>query len=137
MQEMSTPSESELRSGINIKDALNILSDRANGGGDNISSESNSIPDELKGMGQTIDIAEQMDFTKIGCGCANRGDGGDNSAPEWSLEEEEKHEVMKQERMKRGAAIQVKLESMNVTDLLGTIFGAQQERVVTYKIFEE
>lgn len=44
---------------------------------------------------------------------------------------------MKQERARRGEEIRTKLQSMGVVDLLAMVFQAQQERVATYKVFEE
>jgi len=130
------------QNGIDIRDALSILSARAKQGGD---VDASTVPDELKEMGQTIDIAEQMEFSKpdaVGCDCIGKNnDGADgnnaNGASPIDAEEEKKHEAMKRERARRGEEIQAKLQSMGVVDLLGMIFGAQQERVATYKSFDE
>lgn len=130
-------------SGIDVHDALSILSARAEKGGDG-NLASSSVPDELKGMGQTIDLAQQMEFARpnaVGCDCAKNGgaaDGDDTSgATALSEEERQTHEAMKEERTRRGEEIRAKLRSMGVGELLGMIFGAQQERVATYKVFEE
>eukprot|EP00571_Detonula_confervacea_P017375 CAMPEP_0172298832 /NCGR_PEP_ID=MMETSP1058-20130122/1304_1 /TAXON_ID=83371 /ORGANISM="Detonula confervacea, Strain CCMP 353" /LENGTH=279 /DNA_ID=CAMNT_0013008125 /DNA_START=15 /DNA_END=854 /DNA_ORIENTATION=+ len=138
-----TPQQQQ--SGININDALSILSARAKSGGDaDITNGSSTVPDELKEMGQTIDIANQMEFAKpgggagAGCDCARNKDNEASTDPVVLDEEEEKkHEAMKQERARRGEEIRTRLQSMGVVDLLGMIFRAQQERVATYKMFEK
>ena len=128
------------QNGIDIRDALSILSDRSKKGGDNALTES-SVPDELKEMGQTINVADQMEFTKpnaVGCDCVrDNDDGGVSASSVVNEEEDKKHEAMKQERARRGEEIREKLQSMGAVDLLGMIFRAQQERVATYKVFEE
>jgi hypothetical protein len=55
-----TTNPKEQNKGINIKDALSILSARSKGGGENLSFNSNDIPRELTEMGQTIDIMDQL-----------------------------------------------------------------------------
>ena len=162
MPQPQPPSQNNNNNGINIRDALSILSLRAKTGGDaDIIKSSNNdnnndndvvVPNELKKMGQTIDIAnEMMEFTKsndaiIGCcNCAANNDN--NNAPSSSLssspynddveEDKEKHEAMKLEREQRSKDIQTKLQSMDVVDLLKMIFTAQEERVATYKLFDE
>mmetsp|Transcript_26674 Transcript_26674/g.55567 ORF Transcript_26674/g.55567 Transcript_26674/m.55567 type:complete len:268 (+) Transcript_26674:159-962(+) len=134
----NTSSSSTSRNGIHIEDALSILSDRAKGGGDNISSGSNSIPDELKAMGQQLDITGQMDFAKINCSCSLKGETRESAteAPDNNLEDD-RHKAMKEARIKRTAEIQGKIDSMTISEALETIFQAQQERVATYKTFEK
>ena len=130
------------KKGIDIQEALSILSARAKTGED--VSNSNSVPDELKGRGQTISIADELEFTNpanlMKCDCGPRSgeddDTSENKVGEDAVEDG-KHEAMKQERIRRAAEIKSKVRSMCVSDLLGMIFGAQQERVVTYKIYEE
>ena len=154
-QPQPSPSQSN-NNGINIRDALSILSSRAKTGGDaDIIKSSNNdndvvVPNELKKMGQTIDIANEMEFTKsndaiIGCNCAANNDNNNASSLSSSSspynddveEEKEKHEAMKLEREQRSRDIQTKLQSMDVVDLLKMIFTAQEERVATYKLFDE
>jgi hypothetical protein len=53
------------------------------------------------------------------------------------VKDNEQHEAMKQERLKRGKEIQSTLQSLSVSELLGAIFAAQGERVATYKIFDQ
>lgn len=135
------PSQSN---GIDIRDALSILSSRAKAGGDSSEIKSSSdVPSELKSMGQQIDIVKEMEFAKpnaLGCDCIRPDTNGDGDIPPATVlseEEEKKHAVMKVEREKRTKEIQNKLSSMNVGDLLGMIFTAQGERVATYKLFDE
>ena len=147
-QQQPPPSPSQSNNGINIRDALSILSSRAKTGGDadikkSSSSSNDVVPNELKKMGQTIDIASEMEFTKlnaIGCNCAanNNNDEASSSSSPYNVEEEkEKHEAMKLEREQRSREIQTKLQSIDVVDLLKMIFTAQEERVATYKLFDE
>ncbi len=127
------------KNGIDIQEALSILSDRAKTGGEHISKK--SVSDELKGRGQTIDIAEELEFPNSAnfsaCDCVTGAADNDDSENNGGLEQDAKHEAMKQARIKRGEEIKSKVRSMSISDLLGMIFGAQQERVSTYKIYEE
>lgn len=137
-----TSSAASKKGGIDIQEALSILSDRAKTGED--ISKSKSELDELKGRGQTIDVTEELEFTNpanfMNCECAvGAGDVGDDSENKLNGEsvEDARHEAMKKARIMRGEEIKSKLRSMNIPDLLDMIFGAQQERVSTYKIYEE
>lgn len=128
--------------GIDIKDALSILSARSAGGGENLTSNSKSITDEMKEMGQTIDIADQMEFTKpdaFKCECvkANSLQEVEEEVEEEGKVDDGKHEAMRQERMRRGEEIKSTLQSLNVSELVNTIFGAQAERVATYKVYDQ
>ena len=145
-QQPPPPSQSNNNGGINIRDALSILSSRAKTGGDadiiksSSSSNNDVVPNELKKMGQTIDIVNEMEFTKsnaIGCNCAANNNDDASSSYNDVEEEKEKHEAMKLEREQRSREIQTKLRSMDVADLLKMIFTAQEERVATYKLFDE
>ena len=87
-------------------------------------------------MGQTLNISDQMEFAKpdvFKCDC----NGNTPQEDEVDIEEDKKHEVMKQERIKRGEEIKSALQLLNVSELLGTIFAAQEERVTTYKHFDK
>lgn len=122
--------------GINIKDALSILSARSKGGGEKLSSNSNDIPRELTEMGQTIDIMDQLEFTKTDafkCECLSE----DSLHLVADVKDNEQHEAMKQERLNRGKEIQSALQSLSLSELLGAIFAGQEERVATYKIFDQ
>ncbi len=134
-----TAAPSASKKGIAIQEALSILSDRARTG-EHISN-SKSVPDELKGRGQTIDISEELDFTNpanfSACECATSAADNDDSENSGDAVQDARHEAMKQARIKRGEEIKSKVRSMSISDLLGMIFGAQQERVSTYKIYEE
>jgi len=90
-----------------------------------------TISDEMKRMGQRIDIAN--DYNDYDDEMKSS-----SSTPVTNDEEEkEKHDAMKRERARRGEEIRTELRSMGASDLLGMIFRAQQERVATYKLFEE
>lgn len=141
-QTMTPPtSSSASKKGIDIQEALSILSARAKTGED--ISNSKSELDELKGRGQTIDITEELGFTNpanfMKCDCATGAEDNDDSENKLDGEsvEDAKHEAMKQARIRRGEEIKSKVRSMSISDLLGMIFGAQQERVSTYKAYEE
>ena len=141
MTSPSSSSTSQQSDGIDIRDALSVLSARAKRGGDS-EIASSSVPDELKKMGQKIDIADQMEFAKpdnvLKCDCAGSNVSVDDIGDKSNIDddEREKHEAMKQERERRGEEIRSKLLSINIVDLLGMIFRAQEERVATYKLFE-
>ena len=140
-------------SGIDIRDALSILSNRARGGGDvDTAAYSDGTvvpPTELKEMGQTIDMIVEPNSNndiirnnKIsGCGCTrshtNTNDDSQAAHPPMDKDELERHELLKQERARRGEEIRMQLRSMVVADLIGMIFRAQEERVATYHLFEE
>lgn len=109
-------------------------------------------------MGQTIDMIIS-DPTKMknegnintsnisGCGCirthttSNHHDVEDDQTttqhPPMDKDELERHELLKNERTRRGEEIRMQLRSMAVVDLLKMIFRAQEERVATYHLFEE
>ena len=153
------------RSGIDIRDALSILSSRARGGGDADTAPfavGGTIvpPRELKEMGQTIDMISSDPTTMknegnintsniSGCGCirthttSNHHDVEDDQTqttpqhPPMDKDELERHELLKNERTRRGEEIRMQLRSMAVVDLLKMIFRAQEERVATYHLFEE
>jgi hypothetical protein len=123
--------------GIDIRDALFILSARSNGGGENLVANPKSITDEMKEMGQTIDIADQMEFAKpnaFKCECANPNALQD---VEEDKVDDGKHEAMRQERAERCEAIHATLQSLNVSELMGALFVAQEERVATYKLYDQ
>eukprot|EP00574_Skeletonema_japonicum_P014175 CAMPEP_0201732624 /NCGR_PEP_ID=MMETSP0593-20130828/29323_1 /ASSEMBLY_ACC=CAM_ASM_000672 /TAXON_ID=267983 /ORGANISM="Skeletonema japonicum, Strain CCMP2506" /LENGTH=263 /DNA_ID=CAMNT_0048225611 /DNA_START=46 /DNA_END=837 /DNA_ORIENTATION=- len=134
-----TPPTAASKKGIAIQEALSILSDRAKTG-EHISN-SKSVPDELKGRGQTIDISEELEFKNpanfSACECATGAADNDDSENSGDSVQDARHEAMKQARIERGEEIKSKVRSMSISDLLGMIFGAQQERVSTYKIYED
>jgi len=144
---MSTSSNKNLE-GINIQDALSILSLRAKSRGEGeLSDEAN--PDK-KRMGQTINlfqadnIAEgenSVDSTSVsksdGCDCV-RNTAAINAAPtlKETAEEETKRQQMESERKERELKFKRELETLSVKELLHAILGVQKERVVTYKEFD-
>ncbi len=140
-------------SGIDIRDALTILSNRARGGADADTAAFTGgtvvPPRELEEMGQMIDMsidpvktndASNIDTGKIsGCGCIRSNTNDDDQTPHSPVDEDEleRHELLKQERALRGEEIRTQLRSMTVVDLLGIFFRAQEERVATYHVFEQ
>ena len=133
----TTPPKAQSK-GISIQDALSILSARSKGGGENLASNSRSITSEMKEMGQTIDIADELEFTKpdaFGCECTKAKSLQD--LKDDANVDDKKHEAMRQERAKRREEIQSTLQSLSVSELLGAIFAAQEERVATYKLYDE
>eukprot|EP00580_Thalassiosira_gravida_P001507 CAMPEP_0201603652 /NCGR_PEP_ID=MMETSP0492-20130828/4036_1 /ASSEMBLY_ACC=CAM_ASM_000837 /TAXON_ID=420259 /ORGANISM="Thalassiosira gravida, Strain GMp14c1" /LENGTH=266 /DNA_ID=CAMNT_0048067479 /DNA_START=82 /DNA_END=882 /DNA_ORIENTATION=+ len=120
---MTTPNApAPSQKGIDIRDAISILSTRAKDGGNDQQRDVSSVSDDMKRMGQTLDIS---------------GDDVAASSPAVDEKEEERHQAMKRERERRADEIRSQLKSMGVVDLLGMIFRAQHERVATYKLFEE
>lgn len=138
-------------SGIDIRDALSILSHRARGGGDAdtaaFSGGAAVPPRELKEMGQTIDmIIDPMNSndecivdkeTMSGCGCVRSKTNDDNHRPPIDEDELKRHKLLKEERARRGEVIRTQLCSMTAVDLLNMVFRAQEERVATYHMFEQ
>lgn len=141
----TTTNPASSRRGIDVRDALSILSARPKGG----SSARDEVTDELRRMGQTLRIAgDDGDGDGDGGGAAAAaggpaGDGGGGNdegaaSPTSAGEREgERHEVMQRERERRRQEIRDQLKSMNAGELLGTVFDAQRKRVATYKTFEE
>jgi hypothetical protein len=122
--------------GIDIRQALEILSSRSAHSHDDHHDQNNDIdgschehvPDEAKAMGQTIDLmtsagGREEELNEDASGAA---------APGHEQDMEEK----KKARRKREVAIKEKLQSMNVTDLLGAVMEAQSERVATYREYD-
>jgi hypothetical protein len=141
-----------VESGIDIRDALSILSNRARGGADadTVAYSGGTVlpPPELKEMGQMIDMIINpktnddinINNSKVsGCGCIRSNTNDDDQTPHSPVDEDEleRHELLKKERARRGEEIRAQLRSMSVVDLLGMIFRAQEERVATYHVFEQ
>ena len=122
---MRPPSSS--KDGIDITKALSILSDRSNPGESHSHDKEggcchgDSIPENAKAMGQTIDMMAQApsDVVQVS-------------------EEERKQEEqrLKEQREKRQKEIREELGSMTVKELLKAVFNTQEGRVATYKEYE-
>lgn len=149
------PSSGGNKKGIPIEDALSILSGRSRDGseavttdasgskGTSSSSQKTVVSDDMKKMGQTIDLVDQMEFAKMGkngsmCDCseAAAAAGVEDAAAREALEKDETHAAMQAERSRRSAAIREELDGMGVSDLFGAIFVAQRERVSTYREYD-
>jgi len=135
VHDSTTTTTKSSTTGIDIQDALTILSERSsqkegehhkhndniNGGGGGGGCGCNqSIPKGGKSMGQTIDILEPKN---------------DKDNDEMSLEEKKK--LLEQERLERSKKIQEELQNMTSSELIKTVLQAQQDRVVTYKLYDE
>eukprot|EP00584_Thalassiosira_punctigera_P019321 CAMPEP_0172552404 /NCGR_PEP_ID=MMETSP1067-20121228/44776_1 /TAXON_ID=265564 ORGANISM="Thalassiosira punctigera, Strain Tpunct2005C2" /NCGR_SAMPLE_ID=MMETSP1067 /ASSEMBLY_ACC=CAM_ASM_000444 /LENGTH=231 /DNA_ID=CAMNT_0013340383 /DNA_START=55 /DNA_END=746 /DNA_ORIENTATION=- len=133
------PASSSSRKGIDIRDALSILSARAKDGGGGERHHHDVVTDEMKRMGQTIDVAPPNDD---GGGGGEEGGVPENESPPSVEEEKEeverrRREVARSERERMREEMREELRSMGVSELLRTIFMAQQERVATYREYEE
>ena len=131
-----------------VGEASNLLPGFAGGGG----AGNHECPDKSCKNGGTLQNCKcncVNGWGGIKCGkCRIKPSGGGRrllTTSKWDDDEDEsedeeekaKHEAMKQARERRGEEIRTKLSTMSVMDLLGMIFGAQQERVASYKLFEE
>lgn len=121
---MSHQSTTKPQNGISIKDALSILSTRSNMGG-NRNVTADLVSDELKEMGQLLDM-EQQDVSST----------SPSPPARISVEVEANHEAIMAERERRTEQIQQQLQTLDIMELLKMIFQAQQERVVTYKVYD-
>lgn len=128
---MSTNQTSQ--KGIDIQQALSILSDRTNPENHSTSSHEkhgggcgchgDSAPQNAKQMGQTIDLLAKK----------SNEEGQEKSSEE---ERQKEQQRIAEERAKRRQEIQEELKSMTAHDLLQAVFKAQQDRVATYKEYE-
>jgi len=140
--------------GIDIRDALSILSSRAVAGGDvGLHEGTEEISDEHKAMGQTIDLLESTEASNSGCGCGSRsradvGEGiesgesdrascGATSADALtSIDQQQMKKDLEKRRKEREEEIQTKLKDMPIRSLLNTVFEAQRERTTTYQEYD-
>mmetsp|Transcript_28780 Transcript_28780/g.44238 ORF Transcript_28780/g.44238 Transcript_28780/m.44238 type:complete len:264 (+) Transcript_28780:105-896(+) len=120
--------ETTSTTGIHIQDALDILTARSSchhhdkegeqkhsGGGCGCN---HSIPKGGESMGQSIDMLPQ-------------------SQTEQQQTLEEKKQLLEQERLERSSKIKEELQNMTCVELIKTVLQAQEDRVVTYRQFEE
>ena len=135
-------SQNQNRNGIDIRDALSILSLRAKAGGEK--ELKGRVNLDKRGMGQTIDLfqSDAKSWTNLsnsgGCPCAATIPKEMEETPKLneSKEEEEKRIKMQEERVEREQRIKNELKNLSVKDLLNAILGVQKERVVAYKEFD-
>ncbi len=122
--------------GIDIRDALTILSARAATSHHHL--EGDAIPPELRRMGQTIDMTTTT--TTTGSGGGGGGTGNEEEAKEEKTDDDDDRErnieTLERTRARRSEEIREKLSSMSTSELIKTIFAAQEERVATYRTFE-
>jgi hypothetical protein len=123
--------------GIDIETALSILSERTkdarndsshdhggSGGGCGGCHHGASLPENMKTMGQTIDLNKPTTTES-------------SSDTVLSDEERQKEEArIKAERAKRQEEIQKQLNSMSNKELLQAVLNAQEDRVATYRDYE-
>ncbi len=94
-------------------------------------------------MGQTIDMTTTTG-SSIGGGGGGNGDeeakDGKKMDDDDGDDREEHHCIeetpLEQTRARRSEEIREKLSSMSTSELIKTIFAAQEERVATYRTFE-
>ena len=150
---IASPSRSR-SGGIDIRDALTILSARASQHHhDHHHDEVDAIPAELRSMGQTIDMTTAATTATS----EGTGDDYDDANEEKTAEEEDDNgdargsqdqqrsqqqqrgegvESLERTRARRSEEVRARLSSMPTSELLKTIFASQEERVATYRTFE-
>jgi hypothetical protein len=140
--------------GIDIRDALAILSARKPHDHDHhdhhhhdhhpgIGHDDDLVPrEELRGMGQVIDMNATTTTTRTG---DDDGSGGgildceDEDGQPSSVEEEQRrrHRELDVARSRRTKEIRDEIHSMDTFGLIRTIFDAQQNRVMTYRTYDD
>jgi len=136
------------QSGIDIQKALDILADRSSCPAAHNHSHNHSHEDtntegranaagcqayqteSLRGMGQTIDL----DATAATTANNNNGNSGEDAI---EVDEELQREQMAEQRKQRNEELQAHLRSMTIQELLETVLETQQQRVATYKEYNE
>ena len=140
------------QNGINIKEAMSILSSRANDGGDVELRDEHQrevpvkVVQERKDMGQTIDLdASDLQWTKMGqegqqgqgqCPCPPPTEDAISAAAEADPDAQEKRKALEEQRKKNEAELRAKLDNMSVSQLLKAAMSAQSERTLTYKTYD-
>lgn len=133
--------------GIDILDALSILDSRPTCGGHHglkheEASSKNGV-EEMKSMGQIIDLFDgQTKMNPDSCDCTSSSLRNNMTSPEEeesnlmmnALEEKKKIEAVRKERAKE---LSSKLAELSVRDLVKAVLEAQNERISTYKSFDE
>ena len=144
--------EQPSNNGIDIQEALSILSVRAQQGGNSEAFQNggSSVNPQLKSMGQTIDFmssppsssSSQQQQQQHG----QNGNGNINETMESRLMTQERIETSKQSNLnhnnnnpnsKTQEQLRQKLQNQSPSELLQAIFQLQQERVKTYQTFDE
>jgi hypothetical protein len=131
-------------SGINIHDALAILSDRSKKGSErkqmNENSEGTAISEEKKRMGQNIKLFEAtQEWTTLAdqeCPCETGDDSAEIENSSQSKELQETQEKLANQTEQHRQQLKHKISSQAHQDLLKLISEIQRERVSTYKKFD-
>jgi hypothetical protein len=123
----ATDATESSRKGINIRQALDILSARTSHDHSHSHSDAQAgcqqnATDESKAMGQTIDLNAPERATP------------DPETIAKSMEEERKK--LDRDRKTREEQIRAHLQTMSVKDLLQAVIEAQRERVATYRTYD-
>lgn len=124
--------------GIDIRQALEILSARSTSGDDHHHHHHPSaaaaaaggcshihpqeVPANAKSMGQTIDLLRENNIT-------------DSAVVQQAQEAEALQNKVQEERAQRKQELEQKIQSMTVKELLQSVLEAQQERVRTYGLY--
>ncbi|KAL3816923.1 hypothetical protein ACHAXA_009118 [Cyclostephanos tholiformis] len=149
---MLPPPGASSSSGIDIRDALAILSARAPHDHDHPSHDG-VVPRELRGMGQIVDLNATLSnpdpdplannttiTTTDDGGVDDEGkiaDGRGGLREEDEIELEQRRKDLESARARRSMEIRNELSSMTTSELLRTIFTAQEGRVATYRTFDD
>ena len=149
----SSQNDQSVQNGIDIKEAMSILSSRANDGGDVELRDEHQrdvpakVVQERKDMGQTIDLdASGIQWTKMGQGQQGQGQGqcpcpppaedAVSAAAEADPDAQEKRKALEEQGKKNEAELRAKLDDMSVSELLKAAMSAQSERTLTYKTYD-
>lgn len=121
--------------GIDIRDALAILSERS--GEEHSHSENGGpgchhhAPKGTETMGQTINMNESEE--KPASQMEESNDDNDNNDQDVQAQQEQ----LDKDRAKRRIEIEEQLQSMTLKELLHAVMDAQQSRVATYRDYEK
>jgi hypothetical protein len=118
--------------GINIQDALLILSSRAKSGGEKDDLQHNVNP-ELKQLGQTLDLMNSQQWTRMGKGaCCDPGSGDivlENTREQVDASNCDDEKKTANYKMK----LLEELSTHSLSEIMSKLFQLQQARVSTYK----
>jgi hypothetical protein len=142
----SPQQQKQHQKGIDIQQALSILSERSNAetSADAHNSDSTSggcgcchgapTPEHAKTMGQTIDLLAENNSTKMMV--VEEEDQEATSSLSKEEQEQEEQRLQEERSKERLAQIQKELNGMSDKELLQAILKAQQDRVATYREYE-
>mmetsp|Transcript_9246 Transcript_9246/g.11666 ORF Transcript_9246/g.11666 Transcript_9246/m.11666 type:complete len:292 (+) Transcript_9246:208-1083(+) len=122
------------KKGININEAMSILSTRADDGGDKDLQSNAALDPQLKQMGQTLDLMSSQEWTRGNQNC------GHNSS---KLVNDEREKMAKQSRgeteedSETAAKMKQELSKLKPVELLQTLFRLQKDRVAAYQKWNE